>query len=582
MASEVHSTVPNYYEYLDVPQDASAEVIERALERLTAKAEARLTDQLAMQNALRIVNEVIPAIRQHLLSGDEARAEYDQQLIAAQKRLAARDELADDEGLDDMLRQPFFFDPFEGYDTETPAFSLHQIAMKLDEEWLRARTWITDTSDESHVFIGFLTHVAGRHRLAQRIEQIIEEVSRKRGQRMEANEAIERCINILDPQIDRPVVSIRNSTFDGRILYAGDFIPDQPARTDLILGHEGIRGCVFGAVESCTAWVNFEGGLTSVRFSFMPEGNDPRLGISEVKIPLFFQVSQLERNTNHTAQLVIRLENHDPAIEVPIFVWIHVLSLPPRVLFEPAASPLWAGTTLRGVPASVIVTPRNRGDEGLVPLVARIYAPEQGASVEPARFHADELVKLTIDTTNRPFGSKYEAVFTVDYGATPGAIGPTALHVRGEILPTAWQSMKRTRKVIDRVAIAFVTGFAGLLLLGAIGAGLAGRIGIAWLLFLALPVMFVLAVRPMAATIVAHIQRSGNTGASFENVLSWVLWWLPIGTGLLLALICTLVSDMGTGFWIGAFVGGIVGAALGFIVDRAGAAKTASSSARAR
>ncbi|HKV57689.1 MAG TPA: hypothetical protein VJO32_05385, partial [Ktedonobacteraceae bacterium] len=142
MASEIHSAFVNYYEHLNVPQDAGIADIEEALERLTASAEAQLNNSLTMNNARQIVNEVLPAIRQYLLSGAQSRAEYDRQLLEAQRKLTHRGELADDEGLDDPLRQPFFFDPFEGYDTETPAFSLRQIAMKLDEEWERASTWI--------------------------------------------------------------------------------------------------------------------------------------------------------------------------------------------------------------------------------------------------------------------------------------------------------------------------------------------------------------------------------------------------------------------------------------------------------
>src|SRR5260370_16654962 len=126
-----------------------------------------------MKSGWAIANEVIPYIRQHLLCCAQPRAEYDRQLLEEQRKLAHRGELADDEGFDDSLRQPFFFDPFEGYDVETPAFSLRQIAMKLDEEWARARTWITDTSDESHVFVGFLIHVPGRYHLSTRIDQII-------------------------------------------------------------------------------------------------------------------------------------------------------------------------------------------------------------------------------------------------------------------------------------------------------------------------------------------------------------------------------------------------------------------------
>ena len=106
MTSEIHSMVLNYYEHLNVPQSATAEVIEKALESLRVSEEARLNNPLTMQSARQVINEIIPEIRRHLLSGEQARAEYDQQLLAAQQRMAHRDELADDEGLDDPLRQP--------------------------------------------------------------------------------------------------------------------------------------------------------------------------------------------------------------------------------------------------------------------------------------------------------------------------------------------------------------------------------------------------------------------------------------------------------------------------------------------
>jgi hypothetical protein len=577
MASEIHSMFVNYYEYLNVPQDADIAEIEEALEKLTASAEAQLNNQLTMKNARQTVNELIPTIRQHLLLSPQARADYDEQLQEAQKKLANRGELADDEGLDDPLRQPFFFDPFEGYDTETPAFSLRQIAMKMDEEWERARSWIIDTSDESHVFVGFLIHVAGRERLAKRIEQIIAAVARRTGKGMDISEAIERCIDILDPQIERPVVDIINGMFDGRVLHAGDFISDQPTQTDLILGHTSLRGCAFGRVESRTDWLRFPGGQTSARFSLMPEGTGSRIGLSQVKIPLLFQVSRLERNAEHTALLMICLENREPAIEVPITVQIFVKPLPPRVSFEPmatASAPVWAGITLRGTAGKAVVVPRNAGDEHLVRLAARLTSADPAASAEPSLFHADEPITFTIDTSNRPRGKKYEVVFRVDYGASPGAMGPGQIHIQGELLPTPWQSMLRQRPFEERIGWGCGGSIVGFLLIGLIGAGLATHVGIAWLLVFVLPALFAMIVRPAAATIVIHVQRSGNTSAPLEKVPAWVLWWLPLGLGLALALLSLLLPDGGTGFLIGAIVGGIVGGIVGFIVDQTKGAKS--------
>src|SRR5438270_4891 len=160
---------------------------------------------------------------------------------------------------------------------------------------------------------------------------------------------------------------------------AGSFISDLPARTDLILGHEGVRGCVFVVIESHTSWVTFDNGQSSVRFALMPEGSEPEIGASEVKIPLFFKVDNLMRNTNHSALLVLRMENQVRAVEQSVQVVIHIQPLPPRVVFEPEATrdtPAWAGIARRSVPTSVVVTPCNYGDEGLVPLSARIAAKD--------------------------------------------------------------------------------------------------------------------------------------------------------------------------------------------------------------
>src|SRR5204862_2493995 len=120
------------------------------------------------------------------------------------------------------------------------------------------------------------------------------------------------------------------------------------------------------------------------------EGTEPAIGASELKVPLIFQVGNLVRNIDHTALLVLRMENFAPAIEIPIRVLIHMRSLPPRVAFEPEASshtPVIAGTTLRGQSTSVVVTPRNFGDEALVPLVATISTNDNAARATPAQFH---------------------------------------------------------------------------------------------------------------------------------------------------------------------------------------------------
>ena len=581
MVSEIHSAFVNYYDYLNVPQNAPTTEIEDALQKLTASAEIQANNSLTMKSARRVLNEVIPSILQHLLSDAQARAAYDRELLEALSKQAQRGELADDEGLDDALRQPFFFDPYEGYDTETPALSLRQIALKLDEEWPRACNWITDTSNDSHVFVGFLIHVAGRVSLAKRIEQIIMQATHQYEKSISVNEAIERCIYILDPQIERPVVDIYNDTFDGKVLLAGEFVSDQPAQSELILGHAGFRGCAFGKIESQTDWLRFAGGQSSIQYTLMPEGTDTKIALSQVKIALFFQVSRLERNAEHCAKLLLRVENYQPAVEVVIEVRIFAKPLPPRVYFEPAATanaPAWAGLTLCGVPGTVVITPHNGGDEKLVHLTARLSTNDAAARADPALFAHEKPIAVTIDTRNRRRGEKYHVVFQVNYGPTPGAIGPGELHIEGELLPTPWQSMLRQRSMEQRLGWGCGGSIAGLFLIGLIGMGLAAHAGIAWLLVFILPAIFVLVVRPSVATIVKHIQRSGNTTITFKKVPPWILWWIPLGAGLVLALLSLFLPDAGTAFLIAGILGGIIGAVAGFIVDLEIGTKVSSSS----
>src|SRR5258708_38612428 len=94
--------------------------------------------------------------------------------------------------------------------------------------------------------------------------------------------------------------------------------------------------------------------------------------------------------------------------------------------------------------------PRNAGDEGLVPLAARISTKDTAARAEPGQFRANQPITLTIDTSNRPFGQKYIVPFTIDY-ITPGTQGPAEIYVQGEILPTVRQSLFREKGVEGRV-----------------------------------------------------------------------------------------------------------------------------------
>lgn len=576
MIYEVQGAFVNYYEVLGVAENASTATIQEALNRYLEGLQAQMNNPLSMGSARTAMNDVVPQIVHLLLSEDSSRMEYDRQLAASRSKQTAHYEPTDDEGLDDQLRIPFLFNPFEDFDTEIPGYTLRLIAMKLDAEWPDARQWITDTADEIHSFVSYLTFVANRKHLAERIGQIIDAASPIHRQRMDTNEAIERCIDILDPHIERPRVGIHSKSFDGRIFYAGSFVSDLPAQSEIILAHEGVRGCAFGVIKSRTSGVTFENGQSEVRFALMPEGSEPQIGASEVKIPLFFDVANLLHNADHSALLDLCLENQASEVIEPIQVVIHVQPLPPRVVFEPPATadrPVWAGITRRGVPTSVVITARNNGDEELVPLVGRIFTNDNAAQARPGQFHANEPITISIDTTNRPFGQKYTVPFSINYG-TPGAQGPTTIYVGGEILPTAWQSLLRERGFGERAGVGCGVGLAGGLLLGALGAGLASHIGIAWLLFLLIPILFVLIGRSIALTTVTHVRRSGDTDADIRHVAPWILWGIPAGAGLAVALVCTLVSDAGTSFWIGGLIGFIVAATPGFLLGKVQAENT--------
>lgn len=576
MASEVHGAFANYYEVLGVAENASTAAIQAALTTFRESLGEKMNNPLSMGSARSAMNELVPAIERHLASDESARTEYDRKLAEARQKQSEHYEPADGEGLDDPLRIPFLFNPFDDFDTEYPAYTLRLIAMKLDIEWKQAQAWINDTSDETHGFISYLTFVANRKQVAKRIENIFRAVTQPAGQRMDTNEGIERCIDLLDPRIERPRVGIHNPTFDGKTLDAGTFISDLPARTELILGNEGIRGCAFGVIESRTNWLTFDHGQSKVRFALMPEGTEPIIGISEVKIPLHFKVDNLTRNTSHTALLVLRMENQAQEIEQPVPVMIFVPPLPPRVFFEPEASeenPIWAGITLRGVPTGVVVMPRNRGDEELVPLSARISTKDSGARANPTQFRANEPITLAVNTNNRPFGEKYTIPFTIEY-LTPEAHGPAEIYVQGETLPTVKQSLFREKAVEGRIGVGCGVGLVGFLVIGALGAGLATHVGLAWVFFLLIPIAFILSTRFIASTMVVHMQRAGNTQASMGKIAPWQIWGIPIALGAVVALICLFIPDTGSSFWVGGLVGLILGFALGFMLDAAQSANT--------
>ena len=63
----------SYYEYLRVSQDAPDSVIRAALERLIAESRLKLGNPMTMQSARQVLNEIVPGIQRHLLSGPATR-----------------------------------------------------------------------------------------------------------------------------------------------------------------------------------------------------------------------------------------------------------------------------------------------------------------------------------------------------------------------------------------------------------------------------------------------------------------------------------------------------------------------------
>lgn len=538
------SQVVNYYEYLNVPQDAPLAIVQKAYDDLAGSTQTRLINPLTMQSALDTQNTILPGIRRHLLSGPQARAAYDQQLARTQQQQRAKNSLADDEGLDDVLPRPFLFDLYHGYDTETPAFTLREIAHKLDNEWQQASAWLADTSDINHVFVGFLTYVANRSHLAQRIARITAAVSTRLEGRMHVNEGIERCIAILDPEIERPDIAIYSPEFDGKVFEAGEFIADQQAMSELILEHASIRGCAYGSVESRTDWVRFHQDQEKIFFTLMPDGTDSEICASKIMIPIFLHVRQLQRNQEHTAELVVRVESQQPAREILIRLHVHVLPLPPRVSFAPSATqeqPLWLPALRRGATTSITVIPHNAGDERLIPLVGHIATREPDASATPRYFHAEEPVTLRVNTSNRPFGKVYDVVFDLRY-ASEHARGPAKLHLRGEILPTFWQSLLRQKSLTERSTLAILMGLGG--------GGLGFVLG-AWLTtqpdtdyFLLLPFLAIVCTWLASFVVnayVAHTYRSGNTTIRVKSIHPLIRWGIPVIFALLITLLGLLV-----------------------------------------
>ncbi len=570
MQAEYTHNFINCYEYLNVAIQAPLEEIQAAFDQLVARTQLQLNNPLTANTALYTHNVIEPVIEQYLLTSPETRADYNQLLVAHQEYQKHRDELASTEGLDDLLDSPFFFDPFN-FDTETPAHTLREIALKIDEEWAQASTWLTDTTDETHIFLSFLIYRAGRPHLATQIEPLLKAINERTEKRISSNEALERCIMLLNPQTERPGVTIFNPGFDGKVWQVGEFITDAPARSELQLSHEGVRGCVLGSIESQTDWVQLPEQQHRLKFALMPSGTSPELGPSEIKIPLTFQLhaQMFAPNTTHRAFLLVRLENYQPVRELQLPLDLFILPIPPRVTFAPPFDkqhPLQAGSTRQGELVNLQVTAFNStGHQNLAPLAGRITTNDPAASALPMMFQHNSQITLSIDTHRRPRGQRYEVVFDLDYTATPGAQGPKTLHVQGEILPTTWQSMQRIATLRQRIGIGLIGLVVGGCIIAILGNILAASGSSAWLTFLLIPVIFGYPTFLAWKTLLTHRRLTGEQPASPKGFPLWLIWTIPCAVGLLLFLLCATFG--GWFIFISALLYALAGGVFGFIMD---------------
>jgi hypothetical protein len=54
-----------------------------------------------------------------------------------------------------------------------------------------------------------------------------------------------------------------------------------------------------------------------------------------------------------------------------------------------------------------------------------------------------------------------------------------------------------------------------------------------------------------------------------EQIAPWQLWGIPIGIGVVVALICFFIPDASSAFFFGGLVGVVLSFALGFLWDKA-------------
>ena len=531
------------------------------------------------RDAEKALDIIIPGIRTNLLSGPDARRSYDQRL----------------KGLDKPLEVEFRFDEKD----EEPAGTIREIAIKLDKNWAFSRTWLMNTSLETHELVRYMRYAAERPSLAEHIERIIQAItpassphnaverpsfapyimSEKNNQtgtsysssQMDVNEALERCITLLNPWINQPCVAVYYQGIEGRAFNLGNLIAESNIPVELILRHVSQRGCAFGSIESQTNWVKFGNNERSMRFALMPEGTRENIGVAEMKVNLLLDIRSLARYNDYSAELFVQMENQKPQDRFSVIIRFYLSPLPPRVSFESmfgSQEKIPVDTVLKGDMVSITVIPQNAGDEDLIPLDARISTHDIHAAILPQYVRANQPIELMVDTSKRLSGERYTVAFNIDYSSTPGAEGITTLVVEGNLFPTPWQSFASAESFELRIQSGFATLLKGGILFLFVGGILFWLLANAsGLLFVTFPLLFMSLALTLMTTFGVHMKHAGKHIPGWANTISVLL---ASGVGFLVAFLGNRVSaSVSTSpFFVTLFVVLIVFFISGFISDQ--------------
>lgn len=559
MFSGQDRSVLDLYEVLDIPRDSTTAHIQEALARYRARKEIEQNNPYTMQSASTALRVTIPAVESWLLGEDARRQAYDRRLALSERGGHGLD-------LDRRQRIPFYLDPWtDDYDTEEAVYTLREMAALLDRAWPRTRSWLLDTSRPRHALLDYLKHVACLPDLAERIEtEIFQRVRATDATALPVDEAIERCLLLIDPELPRPrlLISAESMGEAGELtLDVGAFLPDEHARGVLTLSHGSERGCVFGMVDSHSEWLAFPGQQSRSAFSLLPASE-------ACALPLILDMGRLAHPSRQQGLLTVCVQSDEPPVVSRVNVLVRVLPLPPRVSFEPVATvnaPASAGKTRRGIPGRVAITGRNRGDERVIPLVAALSTDDPAVRLSRTTLVADTQLEVTIDTRRMPYGSSYRVAVHVDYSPTPGARGPRTLYICGEILPTVWQSLLRSRSLQGRLKGGLAGGIIGFFGIGIWQALLVVSSFVPW--FLALPLILVAAFYLAANSVAAHWPLAGLRRIRWTALGHALCWGGALGAGLLCDWIGSTLSDRLATFLLAGGAGGLLCALLGFALD---------------